>query len=82
MAVSTREMRRGSADATLITVPEAARLARVNEDTIRRWLRKGFVPGARVGVSDDESVLDRRHWRIPRGEFLERVRVINGGSPS
>ena len=56
-----------------LTVTEAAQLARVNEDTIRRWLRNGFVPGAKGGVATAEPDRDRRHWRIPRRALIERL---------
>ena len=35
---------------TLFTVPEAARRARRNPETIRRWIRSGRLPAQRVGT--------------------------------
>jgi excisionase family DNA binding protein len=34
----------------MLTVPEAARLARRNPETIRRWIREGKLPSTRVGT--------------------------------
>jgi excisionase family DNA binding protein len=47
-----------------LTVPEVAEQLRVNEDTVRRWLRdrrlRGFMPGgARGGYRVRESELER-----------------------
>jgi hypothetical protein len=54
----------------------------VNEDTMRRWLREGFVPGARIGTTGEGSTLERRHWRIPRAAFLKAIGRLGGHSPA
>jgi excisionase family DNA binding protein len=45
--------------ATLLTVPEAAARLRQNEQTVRRRLREGSLPGVRVSEGA------RSAWRIP-----------------
>jgi excisionase family DNA binding protein len=44
----------------MITVPEAARRAGRNPETIRRWIREGKLPARKVGTQHvlDESDLD------------------------
>jgi excisionase family DNA binding protein len=41
----------------MLTVPEAARRARRNPETIRRWIREGRLPATKVGT---QHVLDER----------------------
>jgi len=45
----------------MLTVPEAALRAGRNPETIRRWIRAGKLPAAKVGTQHviDESDLDR-----------------------
>ena len=56
----------------LLTVPEVATMLKLNEQTVRRWLRTGRLPGIslgsrqagwRVRQSDIEQLLED-----PRGE--------------
>ena len=55
----------------MITVPEAARRARRNPETIRRWIREGRLPSRKVGtqhtieLEDLESVLAGDAGRLP-----------------
>jgi hypothetical protein len=79
MAVSTRTLRRqaDNDEPLVMTVPEAARMARVNPDTIRRWLRLGYIPAIKGGPPGPPASMDRRHWRIMRDD-LETV--LRGGS--
>lgn len=44
----------------MLTVPEAARRARRNPETIRRWIREGKLRATRVGTQHilDEKDLD------------------------
>ena len=48
-------------NARALTVPEAARRANRNPETIRRWIRVGKVPSRKVGTQHliDEADLDR-----------------------
>ena len=41
----------------MLTVPEAARLARRNPETVRRWIREGKLRATKVGT---QHVLDER----------------------
>ena len=70
-------------EAELITVPEAAALARVNEDTIRRWLRRGHIrAAAKGGPSNSPISRDRRHWRINRAEFERTLSLGKLNTPA
>lgn len=53
----------------LITPEEAAKLLRVNTHTVYRALRKGKLPGGKVG----------KQWRIPLSELEKH---LNGGPTS
>ncbi len=55
----------------LLTPAEAARRARVNADTIRRWIRVGALPAAKMGTSHSS------HLRI-RPEDLDRLLIPTG----
>jgi excisionase family DNA binding protein len=46
----------------MITVPEAARRARRNPETIRRWIREGKLPARKVGTQHviEEDDLEAR----------------------
>jgi excisionase family DNA binding protein len=37
-------------EAAMLTVPEAARLARKNPETLRRWIREGRLRATKVGT--------------------------------
>jgi excisionase family DNA binding protein len=45
----------------ILTVKDAAVLLQLEEETVREWLRKGWIPGRRIG----------RIWRINEDELLE-----------
>lgn len=55
----------------MLTVPEAARLAARNPETIRRWIRAGKLPARKIGTqhvieeSDLEDVLAADELPIP-----------------
>ena len=48
----------------MLTVPEAARRARRNPETVRRWIREGKLHASKVGT---QHVLDEREL----ADFLE-----------
>ena len=45
----------------VLTVPEVADRLRINEETVRRWLRTGKIQGVRLGGT-------RAGYRIPESE--------------
>jgi excisionase family DNA binding protein len=55
----------------MLTVPEAARLAGRNPETIRRWIREGKLRARKVGTQhvleedDLEAYLDQASDRLP-----------------
>jgi excisionase family DNA binding protein len=55
----------------MLTVPEAARLAERDPETIRRWIRSGRLPARKVGTQhmieeeDLETVMARDELPIP-----------------
>jgi excisionase family DNA binding protein len=49
----------------LLTVEEAARRLKINPQTVRRWIRQGLLPAAKVG---------RKEWRI-------NAAALPGGEP-
>ncbi|HEX5583259.1 helix-turn-helix domain-containing protein [Gaiella sp.] len=55
----------------MLTVPEAARLAERDPETIRRWIRSGRLPARKVGTqhvieeSDLDAMLAREELPIP-----------------
>ncbi len=51
----------------LLTADQAARMVGLTEQTVRRWLREGWVRGDNTGV----------RWTIKRDEFLEDAAAIN-----
>lgn len=54
----------------MLTVPEAARRAAKNPETIRRWIRAGRLPSTRVGTQylvDEEAL----HDLLAEAEVLE-----------
>lgn len=55
---------------SLLTPREAARLARVDLSTIRRWVRDGSLPALKLG--DYPSA----HVRIPVSGLLDRMVVV------
>jgi excisionase family DNA binding protein len=53
----------------VLTVPEVAERLRLNEETVRRWLRTGKLRGNRLGGT-------KAGYRIPESEV---ERVLRGG---
>ena len=54
-------------DEELMTVPEVATMLRLNEQTVRKWLRDGKLPGIYLGSRT-------AGWRVRRADvtaFLE-----------
>jgi excisionase family DNA binding protein len=51
-----------------LTVPEVAAQLRINEETVRRWLRSGRLKGVRIGGP-------RAGYRIPEPEV---ARILSG----
>lgn len=55
----------------MLTVPEAAKIANRNPETIRRWIRAGRLPSRKVGTQhvieerDLEAVLDGDYEMLP-----------------
>lgn len=55
----------------MLTVPEAARIAAKNPETIRRWIRSGRLPSRRVGTqhvveeADLDAILDGEYEMLP-----------------
>lgn len=55
----------------MLTVPEAAKRANRNPETIRRWIRAGRLPARKIGTqhvieeSDLEVVLDEDSEMLP-----------------
>jgi excisionase family DNA binding protein len=55
----------------MLTVPEAARRASRDPETVRRWIRSGKLPARKIGTqhvieeSDLEAVLDADHEMLP-----------------
>lgn len=54
----------------MLTVPEAARRAGRNPETVRRWIREGKLPATKVGT---QHVLDERDLADFLGETSETV---------
>lgn len=53
----------------LITVPEAAKLAGRNPETIRRWIRSGRLPAHKVGT---QHLIE--DWRVE--EIVHGIRAV------
>ena len=56
----------------MLTVPEAARRARRNPETIRRWIREGKLRATKVGT---QHVLDEKDLDALLGETSETVEL-------
>lgn len=54
----------------MLTVPEAARRARRNPETVRRWIREGKLRATKVGT---QHVLDERDLAEFLGESGDTV---------
>jgi excisionase family DNA binding protein len=53
----------------VLTPKDAARILRLNLETVRRLLREGLLPGRKVGL---------RQWRIRRVDLDEYLRGVPG----
>jgi excisionase family DNA binding protein len=68
----------------MLTVPEAAKRANRNPETIRRWIRAGRLRSQKVGTqhtideADLEAVLDEDDEMLPLPEWL---RFMEDGTP-
>jgi excisionase family DNA binding protein len=68
----------------MITVPEAARRAGRDPETIRRWIRAGKLPARKIGTQhvieehDLEKLLDDDADMLP---LPERWRTTDSGRP-
>jgi excisionase family DNA binding protein len=74
----------------MLTVPEAARRANRNPETIRRWIRAGKLPSRKIGTqhvieeSDLDALLDGQYemaelpeeWKVePQINFVRLIRM-------
>lgn len=63
----------------MITVPEAARRAGKDPETIRRWIRQGRLPARRIGTQhvieprDLEALLSADQLPVPREWGWDRL---------
>jgi excisionase family DNA binding protein len=63
----------------MITVPEAARLAGKDPETIRRWIRSGRLPARKIGTQhvveedDLEAILDLDELPAPAAWGWDRL---------
>jgi excisionase family DNA binding protein len=63
----------------MLTVPEAARRAGRNPETVRRWIRGGKLRAQKVGTQhviderDLEELLDGDYEMAPLPEYLRRT---------
>ena len=55
----------------VLTVPEVAERLRINEETVRRWLRTGKIQGVRLGGT-------RAGYRIPESEVARLLSPEQG----
>jgi len=68
----------------MLTVPEAARRANRNPETIRRWIRAGRLRSQKVGTqhvideADLDAILDEDGEMLP---LPEAWRLMEDGSP-
>jgi len=68
----------------MLTVPEAARLAGRDPETIRRWIRAGRLRAAKVGTQHVIAEADLDEILAADGEMLpvpERWRRSDSGRP-
>ena len=59
-------------DEELMTVPEVAAVLRLNEQTVRKWLREGRLPGIYLGTRT-------AGWRVRRADVRAFLRPDTGG---
>jgi excisionase family DNA binding protein len=57
----------------VLTSKDAAKLLRLNPETVRRLLREGLLPGRKVGL---------RQWRIRRVDLDEYLRAVPSAGSS
>ena len=57
-----------------LTLKEAARALRVSELTLRRWLQRGLIRGAKLPTA-------RAGWRIPKSE-VDRLLTLTHIAPA
>jgi excisionase family DNA binding protein len=68
----------------MLTVPQAAKLANRNPETIRRWIRAGRLRSQKVGTqhvideADLDAILDEDDEMLP---LPEAWRLMEDGSP-
>ena len=68
----------------MLTVPQAAKLANRNPETIRRWIRAGRLRSQRFGTqhvideADLDAILDEDDEMLP---LPEAWRLMEDGSP-
>ena len=68
----------------MMTVPEAARRAGKNPETIRRWIRAGKLPSQKIGTQhvleerDLDAVLDDEYAMLP---LPPELRTMADGRP-
>ena len=68
----------------MLTVPEAARRANRNPETIRRWIRAGKLPARKIGtqhvIEEDalEAVLADEYEMLP---LPPEIAVMSDGRP-
>lgn len=68
----------------MLTVPEAARRARRNPETIRRWIRSGKLRSRKIGTqhvieeADLDATLDANYEMLP---LPEELRFMSDGRP-
>jgi excisionase family DNA binding protein len=68
----------------MLTVPEAAKRANRNPETIRRWIRAGKLPARKIGTQhvieedDLDAVLDDEYEMLP---LPPELAVMADGTP-
>ena len=64
-----QEMKRGQVTMRLLTVREVAKILRVNDTTVRRWVEQGVLQAVRLPGQGDK----RRGYRIDEEKLLEII---------
>jgi excisionase family DNA binding protein len=60
-------------EATIITVSELADYLRIHRSTIYRLLKKGQLPGFKIGSDWRFNLEEVENWRIQRGVTLDEI---------